>query len=790
MTAETRSQPSHPHLDRWLAVLLGGAAFVLYALTLAPTVLAGDPGEFQFAPYLLGVTHPTGYPLYSLLGWAWSHLLPAGDVAYRMNLFSAFWAALAVGLLYPVSHSLLHQALPALSAAARRLAAVLAAATFAVTPTFWSQAIIAEVYSLHILLIVALLYFLLAWAERRNSAYLVPAACCFGLGLAHHRTTLILVPALLAYLWLAGRVAPAARPSRQQWLMAPLLIVLPLALYLYIPLRAPHTPYLRLPLAQGRELSLYDNSLPSFLSFVLGGPFGGSLDLTVDLGARLLMAWELLRDEIGWPGIVLALAGVGRLLVLTGRSGAVARRWALLALTGLIWLGTVAFNLVYTIGDIYVLFIPAYLAVVLWLAVGAGAAARFVAKIAPRKVAPAAPLALVVALLALPAWMGLSRYSDIDSSRREADRAGWEAILSEPLPAGAVLVSDDRNDIMPMWYLQYVERKRSDLLGLFPLVTPDYPALGQVLDLALSTGRPVYLIKEMPGSGIKVRTQPEGRLWRVLGPAVTSQPAYPRDIRLGDAVRLAGYDLSTRSPRPGQELLVSLYWEPLRPLDAGYYSFAHLIDGTGRPVAQSDHQPGGVFYPSTLWQPGERLRDEHALTIPAGVSPGVYRLLVGLYALAADGVLQPLGEPVVAGQVAVKGQIQTEPGAISHPAAANFDSQIDLLGYDTARQPGKLAVTLHWRALQPPAQDYAVFVHLLDAEGRIVAQHDGQPQGGAYPTSVWDTGEVIVDEHVLDLPADLPAGDYRLRMGWYLPGSGDRLPVEGGGDSVEFYVAE
>ena len=184
------------------------------------------------------------------------------------------------------------------------------------------------------------------------------------------------------------------------------------------------------------------------------------------------------------------------------------------------------------------------------------------------------------------------------------------------------------------------------------------------------------------------------------------------------------------------------------------------------------------------------MRDDHTLTIPAGTPSGVYRLLVGLYALSTGGLLQPLGEPVVAGQLAVKDSIQTEPGPIGHPATANFGSQIELLGYDTARQPGSLAVTLHWRVLQPPAEDYSVFVHLLDAEGQIVAQHDGQPQNGAYPTSVWDLGEVIADEHALDLPAKLPAGRYQLRVGWYLPGTGDRLPVVGGGDSVELHVLE
>ena len=113
-------RPRRRLLDLLIAALLGGASFALYAVTLAPTVLAGDGGEFQFVPYLLGVAHPTGYPLYTALGWLWSHLLPLGDVAYRMNLFSALWAALAVALLYPLTRSLLRQVLPSLSPSIRR----------------------------------------------------------------------------------------------------------------------------------------------------------------------------------------------------------------------------------------------------------------------------------------------------------------------------------------------------------------------------------------------------------------------------------------------------------------------------------------------------------------------------------------------------------------------------------------------------------------------------------------------------------------------------------------------
>ncbi len=262
---------------------------------------------------------------------------------------------------------------------------------------------------------------------------------------------------------------------------------------------------------------------------------------------------------------------------------------------------------------------------------------------------------LILFLFALPVWMAVTHYTPLDRSDDVRVRKEWERILSLPLPRGAVLVSDDRNDMMPLWYFQYVEQVRPDLLGLFPLITPEYATLGRVLDLALSTGRPVYLIKKMPGIGIKVSTGPENGLWRVYGPAAGSV-AHPLDISLDGAVTLVGYDRTPFHPRPGQTLRIALYWRALRPLEAEYHTFIHLLDGEGRKVTQSDQQPGGVYYPSTLWQPGETLRDEHRLVLPADLPPGEYRLLAGMYAFADDGSLLPLGEAVTFATVRVLGK--------------------------------------------------------------------------------------------------------------------------------------
>ncbi len=93
----------------------------------------------------------------------------------------------------------------------------------------------------------------------------------------------------------------------------------------------------------------------------------------------------------------------------------------------------------------------------------------------------------------------------------------------------------------------------------------------------------------------------------------------------------------------------------------------------------------------------------------------------------------------------------------------------------TARSGSVLPVALYWRATHPVAADYHVFVHLITADGSIVAQSDGQPALRTRPTSTWSPGERIEDRHALSLPVDLASGDYALITGLYLPDNGERL---------------
>jgi hypothetical protein len=77
-----------------------------------------------------------------------------------------------------------------------------------------------------------------------------------------------------------------------------------------------------------------------------------------------------------------------------------------------------------------------------------------------------------------------------------------------------------------------------------------------------------------------------------------------------------------------------------------------------------------------------------------------------------------------------------------------------------------------------------VFVHLVNGNGQIAAQHDSSPQSSAYPTDLWLPGEVVIDTHTLSLPADASSGDYTLRIGLYVQASGQRLVAPGWPDGA------
>ncbi|HBY98662.1 MAG TPA: hypothetical protein DEP84_32735, partial [Chloroflexi bacterium] len=123
------------------------------------------------------------------------------------------------------------------------------------------------------------------------------------------------------------------------------------------------------------------------------------------------------------------------------------------------------------------------------------------------------------------------------------------------------------------------------------------------------------------------------------------------------------------------------------------------------------------------------------------------------------------------------------PGAQARAPATPLDAQLGaaltLTGIDlpATATPGKpILVALYWQATDIPSRDYTRFVHLVGLDGRLVTQVDGQPLDGLYPTSFWHRGETVRDIATLNVPPDLPPGEYKVRAGLYTQ-QGGRLPV-------------
>jgi 4-amino-4-deoxy-L-arabinose transferase-like glycosyltransferase len=178
--------------DSVFAFLLFIASFVLYVHTLAPSLLFGDSAEFQTIAYTLGIGHPTGYPIYVLLAKLFT-FLPVGEIAYRVNLFSAFCAALTVGVVFLMIRKL----------GATHAAAVYGALALALIPLFWKYASVAEVYAPSAACLALILLFLLQWKETDNPRWLFLVGLFGGLSLGIHTTVALSGVAIFLYLALS-----------------------------------------------------------------------------------------------------------------------------------------------------------------------------------------------------------------------------------------------------------------------------------------------------------------------------------------------------------------------------------------------------------------------------------------------------------------------------------------------------------------------------------------------------------------------------------------------------------
>jgi hypothetical protein len=530
-------------------------AFWAYTATLLPGVDAGDTGGFQAAVLWPEISARQAYPLYYNLGYLFVRLASPHNPARGLNLFSAVWGAAAVGLLTSLAASL------TASVGAGLVAGLLLAFSY----TFWTQAIIAEVYTLHLVLILLCLVSLRAYAARpgpgRLAIFFGVYACAFG----NHLSMILLLVPFAAFL-----IATTPEPRA---LLRPRVILLAAAIAAagalqYWPnlmaiWRAPDAP-----------VSAVDR-LAAFWFDVTKSDWRASMVLGIepaDGANRLGMWWFDLRQQFGVAGVLLAVGGVAALWRRT-------RVWAATLLGAFVM--STAFAFTYNVGDAHVFFLPSHL----FTALFAGAIVAAIPRDRRRVAA-----CCTAALLLYAGWRGWDTWPVVD---RHADRRGEDLIARLTFgisQRSALLVTqlDWQTENVLLYYGRYINPglawvRLPNVLPVLPFLVADTHAAMRDVALTADAARDVVA---------------------AYGPAfpLSEDPTLP-SATFGEAV--------ARMPRGAPYVLCLLTPPRDQPLDALAFSTAlRQLTGNHAP------EPAGAPYFVVAGRVGETPSFVRAAALP------------------------------------------------------------------------------------------------------------------------------------------------------------------------------
>lgn len=453
-----------------LGAFLFCGAFALYLFTLTPTVTFWDSGELIAASHLLGVAHQPGYPLYCMLGKGFA-LLPVGNVAFRLNLMSAAFSALAVFIIYMTVLALLDGRE---NYAAGRLHAPIAASLaflMSAAKTFWSQAVVAEVYALNsfFLALLILLHVYSRLGRIDTARYVRLSGFVFGLGVVNHVSLAVYLPALALSWGLApgdedSSEVPAGRAAL--YAQGAFFALLGLSVLLYLPVRSAAGAGLNIGHPDTLERFLWVLRLEDYAALVRHLPVlaygfisGAGMSGVAMFGgviASLILAWRLFRED--WKtALPLLFFLVLYTLVIAAQAGGAngGERFGLAAkfyipalVAGTVLAGIVIVDVLRSAG-------------------GGGDGGGSGGGRAGQAVA-------VLMLAALLTSSGVLVYRNHAASDRSRDYLAYDYAKNslDSVDDGGLLLTWGDNGVFPLWYLRLAERYRDDTaLVHTPLMT-------------------------------------------------------------------------------------------------------------------------------------------------------------------------------------------------------------------------------------------------------------------------------------------------------------------------------
>ena len=626
----------------WGPLLVVAALLPVYLLTVSHAVGRADSFEFQVVASQLGIAHPTGYPLFLLLGKLFTYI-PISSIAWRLNFAAMVYGLVALSLLFIVAYRVLKRPLPAL----------LSVVLIGLTPTFWRESIEAEIYTLHAIFVAAALWLTLqliesgdpkkeddavpAWLRklRRLSPTQLTIALAFtvGLSLTNHLTTLFLLPpagiGLLLFLHKSYLAKNPILPLTdwRYWLKIGGAFLLPLTLYAYLPIRWT--------MLHGEGMGL-----ARFIDWTTGGRFQDALQWRawLDDPTRYEVIAQLFYQN--WGEINLALAALGFAFL-------VWQQWRTALILFSVWLGYTFYSLNYYVPDLDVFILPAQLMVGLFW--GAGLVTlltllEWLTATWSSSKRPFLSMGLVVTAVIAPLLLFVDNWPRVDQSADDG-LLGWGVgVLAYPLEQNGAILADSEK-IAPLYYLQQAEGVRPDL---DIMVLPDESAYRQELGARLVDGQTVYLARYLPGLQGSYYLRSVGPLVEVATSAKTavSPFAQPIDLDFGD-VALVGYQIEPTATVADQETAVTLYWQAQADNPAPYHIYLrwHSEAYTSPPQPATGQYPVDNMYPANAWKGSEIVVDYHLLPQPVSPQPQPLTVQVAVapaFTAAADLDWQPV----------------------------------------------------------------------------------------------------------------------------------------------------
>ncbi len=797
---------SVPHTHHIAGTLAIGLPLLMMLPDISPYVGRADTFEFQVVAPRLGIAHPSGYPLYILIGKLFS-LLPIGTVAWRVNLSSTIFTAAASGILYYTLTEISAQMQLGVTTPLRKVVAcdtttqvittnllcLIVALTMAFSPTLWSRSIEAEVYALNAFIVTLGLWLAVRWATGKLPPWhAVPAfALLAGIALASHLTlgALLLMGAPLL-------LTTRPRPSLRLLNSALGLFAAGVGLYLYIPARWPAVNH-------GEIMTL-----AHFWRFITNAESGGALRplAFIQDPARWGTVFRLIQAQVGWVGILLAAAGLTYLAAPIFRRRQSDPRWKLALGTTLAFCAWIWFNLSFYVAepDYAAFLIPAHVVLTFWLGTGALCLLMWLSQhLSPPYQQPATIL-FVLALAYLPLSQLWHTGPTLDTKTvGYKDEAWGRYVLSLPLANNAVILADSEK-FPPLYYLQQIQGLRPDLELVTLFNEAQYRA---ALQEHLTKGQTVYLARYLPGMGI-YRPQSMGPLVAISPNPQTAgernadeHATSSRQHSFGQSLVLRAHQLE-KDPVGRRMHHLTLTWQITRAITQDLEVRLRWVTPEGEVAWQSPGaRPVNGYTTTQNWQAGDIITDYHALPWPTWLPPGIYTLELGLFPrFQTEGLpITPYGHiPSTSSQswlAFARINLETKDNSehLALPQPINAQWQGTLLGralwLDSADLPTEgrinteITLDLAWKAGRSFASPQTrsetqaaipqqLFIQWIPKDAQTGDKDVVQPEtrGVPYPPTDWPSSNRVIQTPSIHLRYEVPPptkpGHYHVNVGW------------------------